>query len=340
MKHVERLTTSPKLKEKKKDESTLYIRIGYILLTKRPARTSIRFQDQSDRKTTRVTGSTMKATDFVSVDFEVPHPTAGDITCNLLRRRRRTGDIASEHDNGNTIAIVCHPYSYFGGDMHNYVVCLIQQAIAPYMPCIRFNFTKASLFGSNEAKDANALIAHLLTKTNKDGEYSGYDKVLIAGYSAGAHVAIHAAQHLYQTGGGKEAAAVGKNPLAGLLAVSGAFGRVGSWALGHLATTPTDFAQSIPCTFVNGEYDQYCGAQQYCAFVQKFFNTECKKEDKSALEQGNNLIVKFSPSQKAVLVPDADHFWTQDTFNNIQQLFSSFVTNDILKRTINCNQQT
>eukprot|EP00040_Diaphanoeca_grandis_P004885 m.30478 g.30478 ORF g.30478 m.30478 type:complete len:274 (+) comp16292_c0_seq2:241-1062(+) len=267
-------------------------------------------------------------TDFVSIDFDVPHSKGGEISCNLLRRRRRLNDHVQS--NNNTVAIVCHPYSYLGGDMHNYVVCLIQQCIAEYMPCIRFDFRRGSLFGSQEVEDAKSLITHLLIKTNKDGEWTGYDKVLVAGYSAGSHVAIHAAQHLFHVGGGVTTAAVGENPLAGLLAVSGAFGRLGSWGLGWMAKSPNDIADTIPCLFVNGEDDQYCGATQFLDFVEKFFNTRKNIVNKQALERNENLVVEYSSMQKAVLIPDAHHFWTPHEFSCLENLFSQFVNENVL----------
>jgi alpha/beta superfamily hydrolase len=93
-------------------------------------------------------------------------------------------------------AIVCHPHPLFGGTMDNKVVTTVARALgACGMPTIRFNFrgvgASAGKFddGRGETEDAAAVAAWGASRW-------GARKVVIAGFSFGAYVAMRLAQTL------------------------------------------------------------------------------------------------------------------------------------------------
>ena len=92
-------------------------------------------------------------------------------------------------------AAVCHPHPLYGGDMHNYVVVAVCQALAEAgIASLRFNFRGVGRSegeygdGLGERADAAAALAYLRQLAAVDP-----DKVSIVGYSFGAAVALAAA---------------------------------------------------------------------------------------------------------------------------------------------------
>jgi alpha/beta superfamily hydrolase len=92
-------------------------------------------------------------------------------------------------------AAVCHPHPQYGGDMHNYVVVAVCQALAEAgIASLRFNFRGVGRSegeygdGLGERADAAAALVYLRQLETVDP-----DKVSIVGYSFGAAVALAAA---------------------------------------------------------------------------------------------------------------------------------------------------
>jgi uncharacterized protein len=90
---------------------------------------------------------------------------------------------------------VCHPHPLYGGDMNNYVVVAVCQALAEAgIGSLRFNYRGVGRSegrygdGLGERADAAAALAHLRQLAAVD-----QDKVGIIGYSFGATVALAAA---------------------------------------------------------------------------------------------------------------------------------------------------
>jgi len=92
-------------------------------------------------------------------------------------------------------AVVCHPHPLYGGDMNNYVVVAVCQALAEAgIASLRFNFRGVGRSegeygdGLGERADAAAALVCLRQLAAVDP-----DKVGIVGYSFGATVALAAA---------------------------------------------------------------------------------------------------------------------------------------------------
>ena len=92
-------------------------------------------------------------------------------------------------------AAVCHPHPLYGGDMNNYVVVAVCQALAEAgIASLRFNFRGVGRSegeygdGLGERADAAAALVYLRQLAAVDP-----DKVGIVGYSFGAAVALAAA---------------------------------------------------------------------------------------------------------------------------------------------------
>jgi hypothetical protein len=92
-------------------------------------------------------------------------------------------------------AAVCHPHPLYGGDMNNYVVVAVCQALAEVgIASLRFNFRGVGRSegeygdGLGERADAAAALVYLRQLVAVDP-----DKVSIVGYSFGAAVALTAA---------------------------------------------------------------------------------------------------------------------------------------------------
>ncbi|MCJ7511216.1 MAG: alpha/beta fold hydrolase [Dehalococcoidia bacterium] len=92
-------------------------------------------------------------------------------------------------------AAICHPHPLYGGDMSNYVVVAVCQALAEAgIASLRFNFRGVGRSegkygdGLGERSDAAAALAYLRQLAAVDP-----DKVGIIGYSFGATVALAAA---------------------------------------------------------------------------------------------------------------------------------------------------
>jgi alpha/beta superfamily hydrolase len=96
--------------------------------------------------------------------------------------------------NGDSYAVICHPHPQFGGTMDNKVVTTLARACeAAGMPALRFNFrgvgaSKGSFdAGVGETADADAVAAW------GERRWPGR-RLLIAGFSFGAYVALRLAQ--------------------------------------------------------------------------------------------------------------------------------------------------
>jgi hypothetical protein len=92
-------------------------------------------------------------------------------------------------------AVVCHPHPLYGGDLNNYVVVAVCQALAEAgIASLRFNFRGVGRSegeygdGLGERADAAAALVYL-----RQLEAVDPDKVSIVGYSFGAAVALAAA---------------------------------------------------------------------------------------------------------------------------------------------------
>jgi hypothetical protein len=92
-------------------------------------------------------------------------------------------------------AAVCHPHPLYGGDMNNYVVVAVCQALAEAgIASLRFNYRGVGRSegkygdGLGERADAAAALAYLRQLAKVD-----QDRVGVIGYSFGATVALMAA---------------------------------------------------------------------------------------------------------------------------------------------------
>src|SRR5690606_755555 len=92
-------------------------------------------------------------------------------------------------------AAVCHPHPLYGGDMNNYVVVAVCQALADAgIASLRFNYRGVGDSegeygdGLGERTDAAAALAYLRQLAQAD-----QDRMGIVGYSFGATVALAAA---------------------------------------------------------------------------------------------------------------------------------------------------
>ena len=132
--------------------------------------------------------------------------------------------------------VVCHPHPQMGGDMYNNVVgALVQASVESGFAALRFNFRGtgesegAYAGGKGEQDDVRAALAHIREQPEIDPE-----RVMLAGYSFGAMVALQVAD--------------GRDDLAGVIAVSNPTER-GPKAEIHL---------EAPALFATGDRDQYC----------------------------------------------------------------------------------
>ena len=98
-------------------------------------------------------------------------------------------------------AVVCHPHPLYGGDLNNYVVVAVCQALAEAgIASLRFNFRGVGRSegeygdGLGERADAAAALVYLRQLETVDP-----DKVGIVGYSFGAAVALAAADERVTT---------------------------------------------------------------------------------------------------------------------------------------------
>jgi uncharacterized protein len=92
-------------------------------------------------------------------------------------------------------AVICHPHPLFGGDMRNNVVCALNDALlASGFACLRFNFRGTGASGGShghgvdELDDVRAALDFLEQQDHVDN-----GKMLVAGYSFGCWVGLHAA---------------------------------------------------------------------------------------------------------------------------------------------------
>ena len=89
-------------------------------------------------------------------------------------------------------AVICHPHPLFGGTMHNKVVHAAAEAIVGAgLPALRFNFRGVGGSGGKhdggrgEQDDLKTVMDHL-------ARLYPHKPLLVAGYSFGAYVALHA----------------------------------------------------------------------------------------------------------------------------------------------------
>jgi alpha/beta superfamily hydrolase len=132
--------------------------------------------------------------------------------------------------------VICHPHPLYGGDMHNNVVRALAEAfIAAGYAVLRFNFrgvgrsTGSYDGGFGEQDDARAALSWLATQAA-----ARVDRVVLAGYSFGARVAL--------------AVAATDPRLRGLIAVAPPILR---------AETPRPTSFRGPKIFISGEADPY-----------------------------------------------------------------------------------
>ncbi len=97
-------------------------------------------------------------------------------------------------------AVLCHPHPLFGGDMRNNVVSALNDALlASGFACLRFNFRGTGASGGNhgqgldELDDVRAALDFLEQQELVDG-----GNMLVAGYSFGCWVGLHAASKDYR----------------------------------------------------------------------------------------------------------------------------------------------
>jgi alpha/beta superfamily hydrolase len=135
--------------------------------------------------------------------------------------------------------VICHPHPQMGGDMYNNVVgALVRAALESGYAALRFNFRGVGeseggyAGGLGEQDDVRAALAWLREQPAIDG-----DRMVLAGYSFGAMVALRVAS--------------GRRDLAGVIAVSNPTQR-GPMAEVHL---------QAPALFATGDRDQYCDSE-------------------------------------------------------------------------------
>lgn len=95
---------------------------------------------------------------------------------------------------GGAYALVCHPHPLFGGTMDNKIVTTVARALqACAVPTVRFNFrgvgasAGAYADGAGETDDALAV-------ADWGARHWGGRRLVLAGFSFGAYVALRAAQ--------------------------------------------------------------------------------------------------------------------------------------------------
>lgn len=106
----------------------------------------------------------------------------------------RSGELLLEgvvYAGGECGGVICHPHPQYGGDMNNSVVRAIEDAMRGMgMTTLRFNFRGVGESGGNfdhgrgELQDAQSAIAVLAAR--------GCGPIVLAGYSFGAMMALHA----------------------------------------------------------------------------------------------------------------------------------------------------
>lgn len=96
----------------------------------------------------------------------------------------------------NTVGVICHPHSLFGGTMHNKVVYTIARALKDLgLRTVRFNFRgvgdSAGSYGAGvgEAEDLLAIL-------NWVQQVRPEDKICLAGFSFGAYVSARVASEI------------------------------------------------------------------------------------------------------------------------------------------------
>ncbi|MBI5250131.1 MAG: alpha/beta fold hydrolase [Desulfomonile tiedjei] len=92
-------------------------------------------------------------------------------------------------------AVICHPHPLYGGNMHNNVVRALRKALLEKgVACLRFNFRGAGRSwgthgeGVDEIQDVLAALDFVEAQERIDPE-----RILLAGYSFGCWVGLHAA---------------------------------------------------------------------------------------------------------------------------------------------------
>jgi alpha/beta superfamily hydrolase len=98
--------------------------------------------------------------------------------------------------------IICHPHPLYGGDMHNNVVCAIEEGFADKgFTTLRFNFRGVGASegsygeGQGEVEDLVGAVEFLKRQIDKDAA------IMLAGYSFGAWICSMATSRLERMGG-------------------------------------------------------------------------------------------------------------------------------------------
>ena len=187
-------------------------------------------------------------------------------------------------------AVVCHPHPLYGGDMHNYVVTALCQALAESgIAALRFNYRgvggSEGKFGDGvgERADAAAALAHLRHLAEV-----APGKVGIIGYSFGAAVALVAAD--------RDVAAVDQDKMGiigysfgAMIALAAADERVAAVAAispPSLGQGVRDLAVRCPTLLISGEQDEFAPPASLSA-----------------------LATTIGPHCQMSVVRGADHFW-------------------------------
>jgi uncharacterized protein len=183
-------------------------------------------------------------------------------------------------------ALVCHPNPLFGGNLHNRVVYQAMKALNDPRwgigcPVLRFNFRGAGL--SEGSHDGAAEVEDVLTALNwLQGEYER--PVVLAGFSFGAAMALHACCRLLRTRDPEPTSRTGyKIPTVCAIISLGLPMQVESPAYQYSFLSEI----TIPKLFLSGDSDEFARPDQ--------------------LEQ---VVASAAGPTQLTLLPGADHFFS------------------------------
>jgi len=176
--------------------------------------------------------------------------------------------------NARFAALVCHPHPIGGGNLHNKVVYYAMKALNDPdwglgFPVLRFNFRGTGL--SEGSHDGSAESADVLAGLEwLDREFRL--PVVLAGFSFGASMALHASASLRPSHRNVRALiALGLPLISGFAAYHYPF-------LGSL---------TVPKFFLSGDHDQFAPASELA-----------------------QVVASAAEPKRLILVPGADHFFT------------------------------
>ena len=202
-------------------------------------------------------------------------------------------------------ALVCHPHPVFGGTLDNRVVYHAMKALNDAewglgWPVLRFNFrgtglSEGSHHGEAEVDDVLAALKWLEREFERP--------VVVAGFSFGAAMALHACRRLLRAGDGEQNGTDNqKRPTAGALIALGLPLRVDLPAY-HFAFLDEI---TIPKLFLSGDSDEFASVDQ--------------------LEQ---LIASAAEPKQLTILPGADHFFSAQ-IEPMQRTIASWVKEQLL----------